>query len=134
MQNGPRTARRVALAIAIGIGTLILAIVGFGGFRSVSPGEICVVQEGGPLDGRGVKDVRQPSSGVAFIGAFNSQRCFPATERNYVLSADPQQSDREAVDFFETPTRDAVQVRIEGQALFRLSTDERAVEQFYRRF
>jgi regulator of protease activity HflC (stomatin/prohibitin superfamily) len=126
--------RRLVLAVAIGIGVLIFAVVSLGGFKSVPPGEICVVQEGGPLDGRGVKDVRQPSSGVTFIGAFNSQRCFPATERNYVLSADPTQSDREAVDFFETPTRDAVQVRIEGQALFRLTTDERAVEQFYRRF
>jgi regulator of protease activity HflC (stomatin/prohibitin superfamily) len=71
---------------------------------------------------------------VKFIGTFNSQRCFPATERNYVLSADPRQSDREAVDFFETPTSDAVQVRIEGQALFRLSTEQSAVREFYRRF
>ncbi|HEX8084970.1 MAG TPA: SPFH domain-containing protein [Solirubrobacteraceae bacterium] len=126
--------RRLAFAVAIGFGVLILAIASFGSFKSVPPGEICVIQEGGPFDGRGVKEVRQPSSGVSFIGAFNSQRCFPATERNYVLSADPQQSDREAVDFFETPTRDAVQVRIEGQALFRLSTAEDAVEQFYRRF
>ena len=130
MQN----ARRIVLGVAVGLAALIFLIVSVGGFKSVPPGEICVVQEGGPLDGRGVKEIRQPSSGVEFIGAFNSQRCFPATERNYVLSADPTQSDREAIDFFETPTRDAVQVRIEGQALFRLSTVDDAVEQFYRRF
>ena len=134
MQNNAASVRRVALAVAIGLGVLIFAIISLSGFKSVPPGEICVVQEGGPLDGRGVKEIRQPSSGVKFIGTFNSQRCFPATERNYVLSADPQQSDSEAIDFFETPTRDAVQVRIEGQALFRLSTEEDAVEQFYRRF
>ena len=105
-------ARRAALAVGVGIIALIVLATTVGGFKSVPPGEICVIQEGGPLDGRGVKEVRQPSSGVAFIGAFNSQRCFPATERNYVLSADPNQSDREAVDFFETPSKDAVQVRI----------------------
>jgi regulator of protease activity HflC (stomatin/prohibitin superfamily) len=127
-------ARRVAIAVAVGLLAVIVLIVSASGFKAVAPGEICVVQEGGPLDGRGVKDVRQPSSGVSFIGTFNSQRCFPATERNYVLSADPNHSDSEAVDFFETPSRDAVQVRIEGQALFRLSTNEKVVETFYRRF
>ena len=127
-------ARRAALAVAVAVVALIVLVVGVSGFKSVAPGEICVVQEGGPLDGRGVKSVRQPSSGVSFIGAFNTQRCFPATERNYVLSADPKQSDSEAVDFFETPTSDAVQVRIEGQALFHLSTVPQAVERFYRRF
>lgn len=132
--QGFDSVRRIALGVAVGFAALIVLIVSAGSFKSVPPGEICVVQEGGPLDGRGVKEVRQPSSGVAFIGAFNSQRCFPATERNYVLSADPNQSDREAVDFFETPSKDAVQVRIEGQALFRLSTKEDVVETFYRRF
>jgi regulator of protease activity HflC (stomatin/prohibitin superfamily) len=127
-------ARRIASAAAVVLGAIVLLILVSGSFKSVAPGEICVVQEGGPFDGRGVKDVRQPSTGVGLIGAFNSQRCFPATERNYVLSADPEQSDSEAVDFFETPTSDAVQVRIEGQALFRLSTDEKQVAQFYRRF
>ena len=130
----PIALRRTALLVVIGVIALIVLTVGMSGLKSVPPGEICVVQEGGPLDGRGVKSIRQPSSGVSFIGTFNSQRCFPATERNYVLSANPTQSDSEAVDFFETPTSDAVQVRIEGQALFRLSTEPKAVEQFYRRF
>ena len=132
--QGSAGVRRAALAIGVGVIALLLFATTVGGFKSVPPGEICVVQEGGPFDGRGVTEGRQPSSGVAFIGAFNSQRCFPATERNYVLSANPTQSDSEAVDFFETPTSDAVQVRIEGQALFRLTTEAKAVEQFDRRF
>jgi len=130
----PVTLRLEVLAGGLALAALVALIIVGPALKSVPPGQICVVQEGGPLDGRGVKDVRQPSTGVSFIGAFNSQRCLPATERNYVLSANPQQSDSEAVDFFETPTSDAVQVRIEGQALFRLSTEEKAVEQFYRRF
>lgn len=125
---------RVGLAGGLALLALSLAVVGIGGLKSVPPSQICVVQEGGPLDGRGVKEVRRPSSGVKFIGAFNTQRCFPVTERNYVISADPANSDRRTVDFFETPTQDAVQVRIEGQALFRLSTDAPTVKQFYQRF
>ena len=128
-------ARRAVLSAGIAVFALFFLVVGVGSLKSVPPSEICVVQEGGPFDGRGVKEIRQPSSGVKFIGPFNSQRCFPATQRNYIISADPTQGDRQgAVDFFETPTQDAVQVRIEGQALFRLSTDAATIERFYQRF
>ena len=129
------SARRAVLAGVLAVTALIVLSVGIGSMKSVPPSQICVVQEGGPFDGRGVKEVRQPSSGVKFIGAFNTQRCFPVTERNYIISADPNQNERRgAVDFFETPTSDAVQVRIEGQALFRLSTEEATVKRFYQRF
>ena len=129
--------RGLAIRAALGVVGLIVAVVlvsFLASFHSVPPSDICVVQEGGPFDGRGVKEVRQPSSGVASIGIYNKQRCFPATERNYIISADPSQSDRRNVDFFSTPTRDAVQVRIEGQALFRLTTDPARIRDFYKRF
>jgi hypothetical protein len=61
---------------------LVLAVSLLTSFHSTAPGEVCVVQEGGPLDGRGVAKVRQPGEGVSNIGIFNKQRCFPATERN----------------------------------------------------
>ena len=123
----------VGLAVVV----LALAIVGLNwvtAFKSVGPGQVCVIQEGGPFDGRDVAKVRQAASGVANIGIFNKQRCFPATERNYIISAKAGESDRQEVDFVEVPTSDAVSVRIEGQALFRLSTDPKAISEFYRRF
>ncbi|MBI5106148.1 MAG: hypothetical protein HZB46_14405 [Solirubrobacterales bacterium] len=135
--SDPTVRRSVGVLAGLGIAGLVLLVLGINwiaGFKSVPPGEVCVVQEGGPFDGRGVKEVRQPSSGVQNIGIFNKQHCFPATERNYIISADPSQSDRRNVDFFATPTADAVQVRIEGQALFRLTTDPQALREFYRRF
>ena len=102
--------------VAAGAGVLLVlaAIVLLGAFKAVAPSDVCVVQEGGPLDGRGISEVRQPSGGVSFIGVFNSQRCFPATQRNYVISPDRAHREQgETLDFFETPTSDAVQVRIE---------------------
>lgn len=133
-----RITQRSPLVLAAGgvaaLVVLVVAVAFLTSFKAVAPSDICVVQEGGPFHGRGVADVRQPSCGVSSIGMFNKQRCFPATERNYIISADPEQSDRRNVDFFSTPTRDAVQVRIEGQALFRLTTDPARVETFYKRF
>ena len=129
--------KRGAAGVAAGGATLlvVVAVVLLGSFKAVAPSDVCVVQEGGPLDGRGIAEVRQPSGGVKFIGLFNSQHCFPATQRNYVIS--PDRAHREqgvTLDFFETPTSDAVQVRIEGQALFRFNTDPETVKSFYTKY
>ena len=119
------------------VGTIVLLVLAVNiltSFHSTAPGEVCVVQEGGPLDGRGVAKVRQPGEGVSNIGIFNKQRCFPATERNYIISSRAAEADSKTVDFVEVPTSDAVAVRIEGQALFRLTTDPAVLRDFYRRF
>lgn len=114
---------------------VIAAAVVLGSLKAVAPSDVCVVQEGGPLDGRGIAQVRQPSGGVSFIGIFNSQRCFPATQRNYVISPVPAHREQgDTLSFFETPTSDAVQVRIDGQALFRFNTDPDAVKSFYTKY
>jgi hypothetical protein len=43
---------------------LVLALNLLTAFHSTAPDEVCVVQEGGPLDGRGVAEIRQPGEGV----------------------------------------------------------------------
>jgi regulator of protease activity HflC (stomatin/prohibitin superfamily) len=121
-------------AIVVGL-VLVVSLFGWiAAFNGTDPGAVCVVQQGGPLDGRGVKEVRQGGEGVQNIGIWNHQRCFPATQRNYIVSAKPGESDAGAVDFVEVPTLDAVNVRVEGQALFRLNTDPTVVKDFYRRY
>lgn len=133
----PATPRQTLTAAAAGVAAvivLILLVNGIGGLHAVSPSEVCVVQEGGPFDGRGISAIRQPSEGLEFVGAFNKQRCFPATQRNYIISADPASGDKAGVDFVEVPTRDAVNVRIEGAAYFQLNTDPVAIRSLYLRY
>ena len=129
------TGQAAGLAAGAGVVLVIIAIVLLGSFKAVAPSDVCVVQEGGPLDGRGIAQVRQPSGGVSFIGLFNSQRCFPATQRNYVISPTPAHREQgDTLSFFETPSSDAIQVRIEGQALFRFNTDPEVVKAFYTKY
>jgi len=59
------------LAGGCGVLLVIAAFVVVGSFKAVAPSDVCVVQEDGPLDGRGIAQVRQPSGSVAFIGVFN---------------------------------------------------------------
>jgi hypothetical protein len=123
--------------VVAGLAGVVGAIVLFAGlfsFKSVDQGHICVIVDGGPLDDRKVSKVRQPGSGVETVGIFNHQRCFPANERHYTLSADPGAADSKTVDVVRVPTRDAVEVFIEGQFRFRLTTDEGTLKDFYRRY
>lgn len=125
MSNSRSGAGLAVLGIVLVIVAIFAFIVGIGALSSLKgtdPGVACVVQEGGPLDGRSVSKVRQGGEGVSSIGIWNHQRCLPSTQRNYIISADPNESDSKAVDFVEVPTKDAVNARVEGQALFQINT------------
>ena len=109
----------VALFAVIGAGAWLLS------FRGTDAGEICAVREGGPFDGRAIKEIRQPGEGPKPIGAFNHQDCLPTTERdsNDVI---------EGEQVF--PTRDSIQVIVDGQALYSLTTDATKIRVFYTKY
>jgi hypothetical protein len=133
----PTVIRRYVLFGVLGLGGLLVAIVliaSLTSFKSVDQGHVCVVVDGGPLDDRKVSKVRQPGSGVSTVGIFNHQRCFPANERQYALSANAAEADSKIVDVVKVPTKDAVEVYIEGQFRFTLNTDEETLKDFYRRY
>ncbi|HEX8745001.1 MAG TPA: SPFH domain-containing protein [Thermoleophilaceae bacterium] len=123
-----------AVAGFVGLVGAIVLVAGLFSFKSVDQGHVCVVVDGGPLDDRKVSKVRQPGSAVETVGIFNHQRCFPANERHYTLSSDPAAADSKTVDVVKVPTKDAVEVYVEGQFRFRLTTDEGTLKDFYRRY
>jgi len=120
-----------AVATLIGI-VLIIALVfvviagaaWLFSFHGVGPGEVAIVKEGGPFDGRDVKEIRQPGAGAKPIGAFNHQYVLPTSQRDLT----------EEAGTIRVPTADGVNVLIDGQALFQLKTDPALVEKFYRNF
>lgn len=120
-----------------GLVALFLVVGGFNvltSYKGTDPGDICVVKEGGPFDGRSIKEVRQGGEGPKFIGPFNKQHCFPATERFYTISSNADESDSGVVDEVIVPTLDAVNLSIEGQASFTLNTDPAVIKQFYLKY
>lgn len=104
---------------------VISALAWMFSFKGTDSGEVCVIREGGPFDGRAIKDVRQPSEAPKPIGAWNHQDCLPTTERdsNDVIQGEPTY-----------PTKDSVQVIADGQVLFRLTTDENKIKDFFRKY
>src|SRR4051794_12969707 len=122
--------RSISSMVAAGIAVIILLFVGIGfaawlfSFRGVDSGEVAIVREGGPFDGRAIKEVRQPGSGPKPIGAFNHQDSLPTTQRDLT----------EEAGHIIVPTADGVNVVVDGQALFQLRTDAKLVKKFYVNF
>lgn len=94
-----------------------------GSYKNTDPGEVCVVRQGGWFDGKAVIEVRQPGEGRKFIGAYNKQICLPSTERDTNGILDVNQT--------EFPTKDGVQVIVDGQGLFSITTNAALVTKFY---
>lgn len=118
-----------ATIFGIGACIVLLFILIAGGawlfsFKGVDVGEVAVVREGGPFDGRDIKNVRQPGSAATPIGAFNKQDTLPVTQRDLTDEAGT----------IVVPTADGVNVVVDGQSLFQLKTDDDLVEKFYRSF
>jgi regulator of protease activity HflC (stomatin/prohibitin superfamily) len=107
----------VGLIVVVAVGAYVVSIKG------TDAGTVCVVREGGPFDGRDIKEVRQPGEGPRPIGAFNKQDCLPITERDSTDVIEGEQT---------FPTRDSVQVIVDGQALYQLTSDPAKAEKFYR--
>lgn len=131
-QNGAGFYLLTAIVVILGIFLLIGGCAAATSFKGVEPADACVVKQGGPFDGRNIKEVRQPAEGPKFIGPFNKQQCFPASERQIRLT-DQDQGDRDE-SAYRTPTLDAVNVHIDGQLRFALNTDPATLKDFYRRY
>lgn len=119
------------LAMAVGFVVVVVGVIALIGaaawlfsFHGVDQGNVAIVREGGPFDGRGIKEVRQPGSGAKPIGAFNHQDVLPVTQRDLT----------EEAGNIVVPTADGVNVVVDGQALFQLRTDEDLVTKFYKNF
>jgi regulator of protease activity HflC (stomatin/prohibitin superfamily) len=104
------------------IGVLLVIVCIFGAFalgawlfsfHGVDAGHVAIIKQGGPFDGRSLSEVRQPGSGASAIGAFNHQYNLPVTQRDLT----------DEVGKIVVPTRDGVNVVIDGQALFQLKVD-----------
>jgi regulator of protease activity HflC (stomatin/prohibitin superfamily) len=111
---------------AIGVVALVLLILLVGwisGYDKTSGGEIAVVRNGGPFDNHKVRQIVSPASGLVFTGISSDVHKYPAQQRFYTISANPNEGDARAVDVVHVPTSDGVFVGIEGTLYFSLNSN-----------
>src|SRR5205807_10655466 len=63
-----------------------------------------------------------PGTHTKFCGLLENYYFLPATQRNYIISADPNRGDRHGVDQIKTPSLDRVPMTVEATVYFKLNT------------
>jgi regulator of protease activity HflC (stomatin/prohibitin superfamily) len=107
----------------VAIVLLVLLIGWISGFDKTSGGEIAVVRNGGMFDNHKVRQVVEPASGLVYTGMWSDIHKYPAQQRFYTISANPNEGDAGTVDVVHVPTSDGVFVGIEGTLYFTLNSN-----------
>jgi regulator of protease activity HflC (stomatin/prohibitin superfamily) len=118
----PPTARRVATFMLAAMGILALLAVSGVKFERQRLGYVGVVRNGGPLDNRAVRQILLPGQRVTFTGMFSqAPHEYPSIRalRAYTITSDARRGNRAGVDVVSIPTRDGLQVGIEGTMYLR---------------
>ena len=119
----------------VGFLILVLGVIGaIEGLESPEAGKIGVVRNGGPIDKKDVREIIRPGSGLSFVGLYSTTHYYPANQRNYIVTGDPKRGDRSGAQVFRTPTRDSVNVGVEGQVLFTVNTNEKTIRRLDDRY
>src|SRR4051794_11085577 len=131
-QTQARRAATAALALMA-----VLALVGVSGVKFVRQplGYVGVVRNGGPLDNRQVRQILLPGARLTYTGLFSqAPHDYPSVRslRTYTITADPKRGSRPGVDVVSVPTRDGVQIGLEGTVYLRFvgEADPAALKRF----
>src|SRR5438046_2990831 len=88
------------------IAAIVWFVMFLGGWQSVPPDKLLLHYTGGPIQGTHYKEEVSPGTGTHFYGLLENYFYLPATQRNYIISADPNRGDRHGVDTINTPSSD----------------------------
>ena len=125
---------KIAAAVVGGI-VLLIAFIGVtSGFDKTGGGEVAVVRNGGPFDNNRIRQVIQPGSGLTWIGLYSTMHRYPAQQRLYTITTDPERGARMDADVVRTPSSDGVDMGIEGTLYFSLNLEPETMMAFDEKF
>lgn len=128
--NGGRFLRRAAVAAVCG-SAVAIAVMMLGGLKSTPPDMVALHYTGGPLQGVHFKSVVPPGTGTRFVGLLEHWYEYPTTERNYIVSDVPSESDRGTADAVKTTSSDSVEADWNVTISFKLNTTPSVIRAFH---
>ncbi|WP_322753473.1 SPFH domain-containing protein [Frankia sp. Cas3] len=134
---GQRTSVRIITISAAALATIFLLVLAFsalGSFDKTDGGEIAVVRNGGPLDNHKIRQIIDPASARTWVGLYSDTHKYPAQQRFYTITANPDQGDRTGEDVVRVPSKDGVEMGIEGTLYFTLNLDHDVIRTFDDKF
>jgi regulator of protease activity HflC (stomatin/prohibitin superfamily) len=122
----PGVRRLVAVGLALA-GISLLAFISGARIERMDIGHVGVVRNGGPFEGRSIRQVLMPGTGPTWAGWFSQKpHEYPshAVVLLYTVTAQPTRGDRAGVDVVTVPTQDGVRVGIEGTVYYHFSGEQ----------
>ncbi|MEJ3747242.1 SPFH domain-containing protein [Actinomycetes bacterium KLBMP 9797] len=116
------------------IGLIILLIGAFTGFDKTTAGDVGVVRNGGWFDNNRIRQVVEPASGLTWTGLWSDMHKYPAQQRFYTMTADPERGGRPGIDLAHTPSSDGVDMGIEATIYFTLNIEPDVIKSFDDKF
>lgn len=113
---------------------LIYVVAFCAAWNSATAGQVLVVRNGGWFAGANIRQIIMPGSSMTFSGLFSTVHGYPAQQRQYTISALPDQGDRPGVDVVSVPSSDGVQMGINGTFEFALNLDPATLRAFDDKF
>jgi regulator of protease activity HflC (stomatin/prohibitin superfamily) len=98
----------------------------------VDAGQVALIYEGGPFDGKEYIDTVDGPTGLKLKGLRDDVYTYPTTVRNYIVSLKADEGDRDVPDSIKAPTSDGITVDYEVIVSFRLNVD--LVREFHEEF
>lgn len=115
----------LGLAAVFGVGSLVGVLTAFG---STDAGEVGVVRNGGWFDDNKIRGVIGSGEGLTWVGLFSSVHKYPAQQRFYTMTADPERGGRPGIDVARAPSSDGVEMGIEATIYFTVNLDPEALK------
>ena len=93
-------------------------------FGTTDAGEVGVVRNGGWFDDNQIRRVIGSGSGPTWVGLYSTVHKYPAQQRFYTMTSDPERGGRPGIDVAHAPSSDGVEMGIEATIYFNVNTDE----------
>ncbi|MGH9278403.1 MAG: SPFH domain-containing protein [Acidimicrobiales bacterium] len=111
------------------------AVGGLGGFvagwKDVPVDKVALHYSGGPIEGERFEKIVQPGTNTRFYGFLDRLYMLPATQRNYIMSKDPKQSNGGRAEYVGAPSSDKVMTEWESATYFKLNTEPGVLRSFF---
>lgn len=127
----PRSYVAIVAGVFLCIFLLVLFVEVISGFQSVPVDKVGLHYTGGPIEGQKFSGIYNPGTGKRFIGLADKMVLLPVTQRDYIVSLDPDQGDKKKPDSIKAPARGGVEMQFEIAAYFKLNTSPQVVRKFY---
>ncbi len=101
------------------------------GWKSVDVDKVALHYTGGPVQGEHFEGVIPPGARTRFYGLLENLYELPATQRNYIMSKNPDEGDNRKAEFVGAPAADRVVTQWESATYFKLNTRPEVVRRFF---